>query len=331
MRPEILQNQRLHTAKKKHAKTDVLETFPVVTATQSNEQKSYNTDFEKEYVFRALSHDIDAYLKVLEFSFHQYEQLVRQLNPLNPSLKPSSDKQEPIFSEKHVSDERILISHPGSPKPNTHISWESVPTEPVPRENTECLSEAAEHVTACLQETKKFVADLILFTKTGKIDMEPELVSINSLVDEILFEQKQLLDKRQIELTVSPCLPNVYANRSRVKQLLTNLIRNAAIHGCDQQTPQISIFPNTFQAVYIRQTRYIPLSSFFIQDNGPGIPKQYQANLFQPGYRIPGNQKEGTGVGLAVARKIARYYQGEVLLESNPNGTTFTVMLPRAD
>lgn len=160
--------------------------------------------------------------------------------------------------------------------------------------------------------------------------MEPEIVSIHSLVNEVLFEQKQLFDKRHIELIVSHGLPNVYANRSRVKQLLTNLIRNAAIHGCDSHTPKITIFSNESQPVYIHQTHYIPLSSFFIQDNGPGIPKQYQANIFQPGYRIPGNQNEGTGVGLAIVRKIARYYLGDVVLKSDSNGTTFTVTLPSA-
>ncbi|MCL2349047.1 MAG: HAMP domain-containing histidine kinase [Planctomycetaceae bacterium] len=315
MKPKIIQHQKLRTANKSQTIV-TLEAPPIAPEKQFHETESHNTDIEKEYVFRALSHDIGAYLMMLEFSFHRYERLVKQWNP--PLTQQTSDKQK-------------WVSHFDSPTPAAHISWESFPSEQTLQEPIETLDEAAEHVTACLQETKKFVADLITFTKTGKINMEPECVSINILIDEILFEQKQLLDKRKIALTVSPCLPNVYVNRSRAKQLLTNLIRNAAIHGCDFHAPTIAIFPNPLQSAHIQQTRHIPLSSFFIHDNGPGIPKQYQANIFKPGYRVPGNPNEGTGVGLAVVRKIARYYQGDVLLESNPNGTTFTIILPSAD
>lgn len=265
---------------------------------------------DKEYLVRALSHDVGAHLMLLEFSFRQYETLSKQFTT-EPSSRlhlPSGDlENENNFSQTT----RLQLASPPMARPPQSVT---------------VLSEAASHVTACLHEMKRFVNELIAFAKTGGINMEPSAVNIAGLLDEVLFEQRHLIDKRKIHVEVSSPLPTVYANPLRIKQVLTNLIRNAAIHGCDRKEPKIFIASEW--APNIKPFRD-EMVGFTVRDNGCGISEADCDRLFDPGYRVPGNQNEGNGIGLAIVKRIACYYGGNVVYQSNGNGTTFVVTLPK--
>ena len=71
------------------------------------------------------------------------------------------------------------------------------------------------------------------------------------------------------------------------------------------------------------------MTAFYVRDNGHGIPQAECEHIFDPGYRVPGNQNEGSGIGLAIVKKIATTYGGNVTCQSTQNGTTVTVLLPR--
>jgi signal transduction histidine kinase len=157
--------------------------------------------------------------------------------------------------------------------------------------------------------------------------MEPSSVRVADLVDEVLFEQRRLIEKRNIDVIVSSPLPTVFANPMRIKQVLTNLIRNAAIHGCDKEDPMIVI---ATEWMMDHTHGHAAMVGFFVRDNGCGIPLTECSRIFEPGYRVPGNQNEGSGIGLAIVKKIACYYGGNVVCQSNGNGTAFIVKLPNA-
>ena len=57
-----------------------------------------------------------------------------------------------------------------------------------------------------------------------------------------------------------------------------------------------------------------------VHDNGPGIPKELRARVFERFFRILGNKSTGSGLGLAITQQIAKMHHGEVKLESNPKG-----------
>lgn len=267
-------------------------------------------DLDKEYLVRALSHDVGAHLMLLEFSFRQYDDLAKRLATETPSRLhlPSSDRED----EKTVPQTARL--HLASPLADT------------PPEAMTVLGEAASHVTACLEEMKRFVNDLISFAKTGSINMEPSAVNITGLVDEVLFEQRHLIQKLNIRVEVSAPLPTVSANPLRIKQILTNLIRNATIHGCDKEEPMIFIASEWVPCIKPFRSEMV---GFSVRDNGSGIPPANRERLFEPGYRVPGNQNEGSGIGLAIVKRIACYYGGNVVCQSNANGTAFVVTLPK--
>ena len=292
-------------------------------------------DIDKEYLIRALSHDIGAHLMILEYSFRHYDEQARKLAA---ELKSSPVRETtPEVSQSSIDkyflrqDKAGTSTHPPHADGIFHTANESAfQTSDLPPETPTSvqivLNEAASHVTACIDEMKRFVQELISFAKTGNIDMEPTAIQLEKIVDEVFFEQQHLIEKRKIQVVVSSPLPTVCANPVRVKQMLTNLIRNAAIHGCDSEHPMIMI-----ASEFVPNTELVrdAMVCFSIRDNGRGIPQSFLKKIFEPGYRVPGNQNEGSGIGLATVKKIANYYSGDVVCESHEGGTVFFVTLPK--
>ena len=306
--------------------------LPQVT---SVDHQTHN-DLDREYLVRALSHDVGAHLMILEYSFRQYEKVANKLALTLPSTQsPPSTTSVDVNGEFCAVGGRIIFRQDAPDLENHAPHNEIQPNKPPKTQRlhlathlqqtseTDKLTEAASHVTACIDEMKRFVEELISFARTGCIDMEPNAVSVADLIAEVLYEQRGLLEQRNIETIVSSPLPIVFANAMRVKQVLTNLVRNAAIHGCDKSNPMI-VIASDMTASGTRE-----MTTFYVRDNGRGIPAAECERIFEPGYRVPGNQNEGSGIGLATVKKIAASYGGNVTCESNETSTTFFVTLPK--
>ncbi len=186
---------------------------------------------------------------------------------------------------------------------------------------------ALAHCEACLEQSRRFVDDLVQLARTGNIDMEPEPVDTDSVVDEVLFEQREWIDQRGAKILVQRPLIDLWCNRRRLKQIVTNLVRNALKHGCDADEPRIEI-----------QTRPgrtpsggggTPVAVLRVADNGRGIAREHHDAVFLPGRRVPGTSQSGNGMGLAIVRKVAEYYSGSARLDpERSRGTAVEVVLP---
>ncbi|HWB13845.1 MAG TPA: hybrid sensor histidine kinase/response regulator [Pirellulales bacterium] len=188
----------------------------------------------------------------------------------------------------------------------------------------ESLTDGFSHVEACLRQSRRFLEDLVTLARTGQIAMEPTRVELMQVVGEVLYEQRELIEERGATIDVTTDLPAVWCNEDRVKQVVTNLLRNALRHGCDRHAAAIRIAPIEPRD---RDDRFVWLS---IHDNGPGIPTASHEDIFLPGCRLPGAHESGSGMGLAIVRKIVEHYGGRVFVDPRcPRGTAFVVTLPR--
>lgn len=186
---------------------------------------------------------------------------------------------------------------------------------------TEQLLEQSAHVAACLSESQRYLEDLVDLAKTGTVDMEPELIDLRQSIDEVTYAQGDLIRSRGVFLKIKGKLPSLWCNRKRVKQILTNLIRNAVKYGCDPEQPEITICATPQSET---------MTCLKVHDNGPGIPSNFQEKVFSPGVRLPSATSDGgSGMGLAIVRRIAEHYGGTARIESTlSDGTTFLVHLP---
>jgi signal transduction histidine kinase len=102
----------------------------------------------------------------------------------------------------------------------------------------------------------------------------------------------------------------------RVIQIARALVVNALVH-----TP-----PGT--PVVLRARRRNARAELVVEDAGPGIPSEHQAAVFDRFYRVEGGMASGSGLGLSIARELARLMNGSVRLESRPGRTVVTLELP---
>lgn len=192
-------------------------------------------------------------------------------------------------------------------------------------EVTPDLTEVAAHVRACMVESRRFLNDLVGLARTGRVEMEPELADTDSVVAEVLFEQREMLNERNVTVDVAETLPKLWCNRHRLKQVVTNLIRNAVKHGTDPNQPRITIRGES-------EGDRSGMALLRIGDNGPGIPAEWHEEIFMPGRRLPTAKSEGSGMGLAIVRKIVQHYGGTVRVRSDlQEGTVFEIELPSID
>lgn len=159
--------------------------------------------------------------------------------------------------------------------------------------------------------------------ESGKINPDPESFDINSLLESLLAFHTHSAVKKQLTLHYErepkskPII--VYTDKEKLHAILNNLLANA-IKYSDQGTITIACRTSRQQLI------------FHIQDEGPGIPKEQQSQIFDRFFRVetPENQaKEGTGLGLSIAKSYAELLGGSISLQSKEGqGSLFTVKIP---
>ena len=161
--------------------------------------------------------------------------------------------------------------------------------------------------------------------ESGRADWDITAVDLAEVIEESATAAAQLLAARQAELQVSVPeeVPSVPADRDRVKQVLLNLLSNAAKF-CDEERGRVAVELAVEDGVVRVDVR----------DNGPGIDPEDQVVIFdrfKQGGQTLTERPQGTGLGLAISREIIRQLGGELWVDSAPGeGSTFSFVLPRA-
>jgi nitrogen fixation/metabolism regulation signal transduction histidine kinase len=143
-------------------------------------------------------------------------------------------------------------------------------------------------------------------------------MDINTLVHDVV-ELYRGHKNISLSLDLAPQLSPVQADTGRLRQVFHNLIKNAieAMEQTDNATIAISTTPCPARSSMV---------CIQIQDNGPGIPDVLRDKLFEP---YVTNKEKGSGLGLAVVKKILEEHGGSISVESSPDhGTRFTLALP---
>ncbi|MEW5771329.1 MAG: ATP-binding protein [Pseudomonadota bacterium] len=182
-------------------------------------------------------------------------------------------------------------------------------------ENVAEILRAGEHLLELINE----VLDLARI-EAGRLDLKLEAVALTPLIEESLTLIRPLAEARGIRVTVAGrgCAGHVLADRVRLKQVLINLLSNAVKY--NHEGGDIGIACEVAEdAVQIR-----------VSDTGAGLTAEQQARLFTAFERLDADRAaiEGTGIGLALCKRLAELMQGEIGVESTPGaGSTFWLSL----
>ncbi|MCX7838270.1 MAG: HAMP domain-containing histidine kinase, partial [Anaerolineae bacterium] len=180
-------------------------------------------------------------------------------------------------------------------------------------EDLEIVHRNCEHLASMITD----VLDLSQI-EAGRLALHREQVNLAEVIERAVALTQPLIEKKGLSLQVSvpPDLPEVYCDRTRIRQVIVNLVSNAA-----RLTERGSI-----RITAQHDANQIIVS---VSDTGPGIAPEDAQRIFQPFYRGKTGGQTGSGLGLSISKHFVELHDGEMSFESTVGvGTTFRFSLP---
>lgn len=181
-------------------------------------------------------------------------------------------------------------------------------------------NEAIDNLFSYSKRMRHFISDLLIYAQAGK-KLKLGFIDTNVVLDRVLENLNVLIKENNTEI-IFELLPDINFNALRLEQIFQNLISNAIKYRKKDINPIIEI--------YCIEEEYN--WKFIIKDNGVGIESEHFKDIFQVfsrGYQEYKNSGSGSGIGLAVCKKIIDQHGGKIWLESEINvGTTFYFTIP---
>ncbi len=228
---------------------------------------------------------------------HEREQLLRELQRSNDELGrfahvAAHDLQSPLRTVKSYTQllERRIKDH----------------LDDSAREFMRMVLDGADRMD-------QLVEALLNYAQVGQDEPEMSAVSMEAIVAAAIDNLDLLISETGAQVNYSS-LPEIYGDGVQLSQLVQNLIANAIKYRRKNVAPCIRIAAEPQGTMW----------RLAVADNGEGIAPQYQEQIFSPLKRLHGGEIPGTGMGLAICRKIVEGHGGKMSVESEPGqGSTF--------
>jgi signal transduction histidine kinase len=181
------------------------------------------------------------------------------------------------------------------------------------------LKSDIQRITDATDKMQRLLNELLELSRVGRLTNEPTYFQFADMVREALELVQGRIMARGIHVSMEPNLPMVYGDRPRLTEVLQNLVDNAAKFMGDQTEPQIEIGCDG-------EEEGNPI--FYVRDNGMGIAPEHFERVFGLFNKLD-PKTDGTGIGLALVKRIIEVHGGRIWLESGVGkGSTFFFTLP---
>ncbi|MGV3696874.1 sensor histidine kinase [Flavobacterium sp.] len=187
-------------------------------------------------------------------------------------------------------------------------------------------------INSSVDRMRILIEDLLQYSRTTKTEKVFEETDLNDLLDNAKVDMAQVIEEKKAQISSQP-LPKLKVIPFQIQQLFTNLINNSLKYSRENINPDIKI---TCKKVTAAEEELIPKSSkekFYkitFKDNGIGFEQEYAEKIFVLFNRLHNkNEYAGTGIGLAICKKIIENHRGFIFANGKPDsGATFTIFLP---
>jgi signal transduction histidine kinase len=180
--------------------------------------------------------------------------------------------------------------------------------------NMERLKGDLLRISDAVEKMRLLLNDLLELSRIGRFFKPPEVIPFDELVQDALELVDGAIRERHITVRLQPGLPSVYGDRQRLVEVLQNLLDNASKFMGEQPSPCIEIGQSG-------EENGNPI--FYVQDNGIGFASQYREQVFGLFNKLD-PKSEGSGVGLALVKRIVEVHGGRIWVESElGKGSTF--------
>jgi light-regulated signal transduction histidine kinase (bacteriophytochrome) len=246
----------------------------------------------------------------------------RQLEHLNQTLEASNhDLQQFASVASHDLQE---------PLRKIQMFSQLLKTKVADRLNNEELF-YLEKINNSAHRMKALIIDVLNYSRLSAHNDDFFATDLNMLVKELLEDFELLIsDKKAIILNMG--LPMIEVNRGQMRQVFQNLVSNALKFSKEEVPPLIEIKSKCVATKSFTSSEQAsgPFCLLTITDNGIGFDEKYASIIFSLFERLHSKDSfEGTGIGLAITKKIIEKHQGLIQVKSTPGvGTQFMILLP---
>ncbi|MBO9660213.1 MAG: hypothetical protein J7527_15445, partial [Chitinophagaceae bacterium] len=257
------------------------------------------------------NNEIAAAIKLREDLIQVINKRASEIRKLNELLKEAYDELD-TFS--------FTISH----DLRTPLSSIKNYTEIIMEDHGDKLDDEAKFlfgkVVIAADKMAGLIRDVLQYSRVGRAELATDPVDMKKMLTEIKEELVTPGKEKEVSLEIKNT-PEVSGDKTMILQLFTNLVNNAV---------KYSTLPGQIARVSVNGEVKDGFVTYTIEDNGIGIDMRYANRIFELFKRMDNVKKiEGTGVGLAIAKRIVEKHDGKIWLESQLNhGTKFYVSLP---
>lgn len=185
--------------------------------------------------------------------------------------------------------------------------------------NAERTKNDVKRIANAVDKMTELLDDLLDLSRIGRFINPPELIPFEYLAKQAIEVTQGYVQERKASITLQQGLPPVYGDKPRLIEVLQNLIENSIKYTDEKTTPVIEIGTQG-----VEDGKPI----FFVNDNGIGIAPEYHEKIFKLFNKLDAFS-DGTGVGLALVKRIIEVHGGKVWVESEVGkGSTFYFTLP---
>ena len=242
----------------------------------------------------------------------QEEVIASQLADLN---QKNRQLKKYIDSNMELENFAYIASHDLRTPVRTLISFSQLLEKNLAGKLDERAREYLHFIKSASSNMNQLINDLLMYSRVNNARVKIEEVDLRRLLEELTAEMQTSIDEKFARIEISALPPVLCGDPTKLRQLFQNLLTNALKFSKSNVRPHIRISAEERPASW----------RFTVRDNGIGINKEFHQRIFLLFKRLHSQEEiEGTGIGLALCKKIVDQHQGNIWVESEEGiGTSF--------
>jgi signal transduction histidine kinase len=189
------------------------------------------------------------------------------------------------------------------------------------------IAESLYFIRTAVSRASDIIDSLLRLSRVGRVEYRWQHVQVNRIVANVVDAMRATITARGATIAVGPLDP-AWGDPTAVEQIFANLVGNA-VNYLDPARPGHVEVGMTERGAAALQPMKAPTRTYYVRDNGLGIPESALSKIFTAFHRHQPQQASGEGVGLALVRRIVERHDGRIWVESTEGvGSTFYVELP---
>jgi signal transduction histidine kinase len=310
--------------------------FIFISAVYTDHQNISKGYTRGAYNFFAKPFDAETLVRSVDLFLDKYKGAERQVVLKNKLDERSREIEKKNLELERMNDELQSFAHIASHDLQEPLRKINTYTNLLLDREKNSLTEMAKDYVTRIQASavrgQTLIDDLLSYSQTNHLDHTFKIIDLNDIVSNVREDFKELLESKNAEI-IAFDLGTVKVIPFQIRQVFQNLISNALKYSSIERELVIHVTSKVLKGSDIKELLLPPNQSYChiaIKDNGIGFEAKYSEKIFEMFQRLHGRTEySGTGVGLAIVKKIINNHQGAILASSVVNeGTTFNIYLP---